>query len=821
MSQCDVFRPCSVCEKAGVECINRPANDRLDMSADSNDVPITSARLNGNPTNGGRLSTQSPRERREGEPLSMSQHAVRIPSSSGEAHPPEENMGSMDLTEEDMNTQLFTLTRGHLMDPSASSPHRRDNDADGVHLHPGLTSINESLSSPSTSSFIDPQYRAVLPWSYSRASAASLLAHLTPRPVTDYLVAVYFNTVHWFMAILHEGHFLHHYRTMMDLFERDPQSTPNTDEDFTFAVLVLTVVALGGRYTSIHSARLRRCIRINMEHCRSSKSRMDAQNFDVVKTTSQLFSVVRNDATDNLACGTLATVQSLLLLSSLYLFHGDANLAWTNSGSVIRAAQALGLHREHSELRWNSPYYQSMDRAERRQLRWRLFWAVHTSDRFLAMCYGLPPLISDEDCVAGVPCEDNIYPAPGSSSFLMIEDDLHNFSPTNPSNTSGQPITLLTYQTYKLQFYIILGQITSTLYRQSHKGLDTLISQVGSRATADASSSSKLKTHELIEAVQRLEHKLRKWYDDLPKALRLSEDLTYPACNEPVDNDDDDVIIPAHDDLRKESSKTKRRRMKVKNAIYGLQALLLQLAYDNALILIHRPILALKNKSPLTASQDMHRRSVNACWEASLRISNIGKHHIFDRNLQAHAISYVGIHLFTAGVVLSAFASSEPLSRCAWEAKQGLSRVIRMQRRLQRKVVVSGQGLTLLENLAREVVRKEIKTIIAQETDTLEDDDQTMRSEYDHPNQSTIDDLRSTGMSAQATDLSTQRQQYLPPVDETAVNYAEASTGLPMDFTGDMDNDFFNNSMLELNESMLDVEKCRWIPAVDRFTEEY
>jgi hypothetical protein len=89
-----------------------------------------------------------------------------------------------------------------------------------------------------------------------------------------------------------------------------------------------------------------------------------------------------------------------------------------------------------------------MDIAEKCQLRRRLSWAVHTSDRFLAMCYGLPFLISDEDGVAGMPCEDNVYPNPGNAHFLMVEDDLNGVCSTRGiSNSTGRPTILLTYQT--------------------------------------------------------------------------------------------------------------------------------------------------------------------------------------------------------------------------------------------------------------------------------------------------------------------------------------------------------------------------------------
>ena len=87
-------------------------------------------------------------------------------------------------------------------------------------------------------------------------------------------------------------------------------------------------------------------------------------------------------------------------------------------------------------------------------------------------------------------------------------------------------------------------------------------------------------------------------------------------------------------------------------------------------------------------------------------------------------VSLPYIHLFTAGVVLSVFGSSDPLSRRALEAKQALSRIIKMQRRLRKKVVVSGQGLAILENMARRMVSKEMATILAQETDMTDEDDQ-------------------------------------------------------------------------------------------------
>ncbi|KAB8218141.1 fungal-specific transcription factor domain-containing protein [Aspergillus novoparasiticus] len=527
---------------------------------------------------------------------------------------------------------------------------------------------------------------AVVPWSYSRLSTVSILRHLPPRPVVDYLVAVYFNTVHWFVVVAHEGHFLHHYRQMMDLYAQDKSSIPDSDEDFTFALLILTVVALGGRYASVHAARRRRCTQAFSQSPTSSDGSTPS---DIATATCRLFAVLRNNSTDNLTCGTLATVQSMLLLGNLYLYHGHSNLAWTHTASTVRVAQALELHKEDSEMRWTSPYYQRMDLAEKRQLKWRLFWAIHTSDRFLAMCYGLPPLISDEDCVADIPREDCIYPPTGSSSFLMLDGE--NDSATGPNST-----TLLTYQTHKLKFY-------------TKGGLEGVVSQASKK-------SSQSRTDQIVNHVRDLDRTLRRWYSELPGELRVFEMATRQE---------------------KEEENVHERRKRIKNSIYGMQALLLQLAYDHALVLIHRPILTLKINERQAPPKDMLCWSISTCWRASLRISNIGWHPVFDRNQHAHAVSFVGVHLFAAGVILGAFAGSDPLSRLAFEAKRGLSRVIQMQRHLKAKVIVSAQSLAILEKLAYDVMRKEANRMFGEGSGELDNGSRypelLSKQQEDHP----------------------------------------------------------------------------------------
>ncbi|KAJ5766174.1 uncharacterized protein N7511_003790 [Penicillium nucicola] len=538
------------------------------------------------------------------------------------------NVESLDLSGQCMDTRLFTQTPGH----------------------PEQQRERNIKVSP------------VLPWSSHRPSAASILRFLPPRPVADYLIAVYFNTVHWFVVVVHEGNFLHNYREMIDLYARDERLIPNGDESFTFALLILTIVAMGGRYTTVHDARHRHCMQQFSQSVAPTEGPSlmpsDGQEFDISESVSRLFSVVHNNSTDNLACGNISTLQSMLLLGNLYLYHGHSNLALSQSACTIRIAYALGLHKEDSELCWASPYYQKMDFMERRQLKSRLFWAVHTSDRFLAMCYGLPPLIADEDCVADIPRDDCAYPEKGSSSFLMLDVD--------PARMSPNSTTLLTYQTHKLKFYVILGHIVQSLHRPTTGGLGSI------GVLPPGFSTPSMSAH---GPQSQSEH----MYQDLPAILRIPDKPHCHDADTDVDvNDcdgDDGIVFPEHDDIFLESVHLQERRARIKNSIYGMQALLLQVAYDHALILIHRPILT----------------------------------------LTFNELSFVGVHLFAAGVILSAFARSNPLGQWALEAKKGLGRVIRMQRRLKAKAIVSAQSLDILQKLAHEIMKKEEEAILSEE----------------------------------------------------------------------------------------------------------
>ncbi|KAE8326147.1 hypothetical protein BDV39DRAFT_206287 [Aspergillus sergii] len=265
--------------------------------------------------------------------------------------------------------------------------------------------------------------------------------------------------------------------------------------------------------------------------------------------------------------------------------------------------------------------------------------------------------------------------------------------------------------THKLKFYVILGHIIQTLYRQTKGGLKGVASQASKK-------SSQSRTDQIVNHVRDLDRTLRRWYSELPRELRVFETATRPDKEEGRTPDDDNDVIDLVHDACNDSRNVHERRKRIKNSIYGMQDLLLQLAYDHSLVLIHRPILTLKNNERQAPPKDMLYWSISTCWRASSRISNIGWHPAFDRNQHAHAVSFVGVHLFAAGVILGAFDGSDPLSRLA-------------------KGNVSAQSLAILEKLAYDFLRKEANRMFGQGSGELDNGSRypelLSRQQEDHP----------------------------------------------------------------------------------------
>ena len=158
---------------------------------------------------------------------------------------------------------------------------------------------------------------------------------------------------------------------------------------------------------------------------------------------------------------------------------------------------------------------------------------------------------------------------------------------------------------------------------------------------------------------------------------------------------------------------------------HSLQALSLQLTYDNLMIVIHRPLLAgrefgERSTAPQAMSpdsqfaDDVRDIGFRHCLSSALRISNLQrKQNLFSLARTTHLVSFLGMNLFTASVVLFICAWSDTLSDTAQEAKRGLRRTLLMQKALAKHASLSLQCSMILEDLVQLILRKEMKEMLA------------------------------------------------------------------------------------------------------------
>jgi hypothetical protein len=173
-----------------------------------------------------------------------------------------------------------------------------------------------------------------------------------------------------------------------------------------------------------------------------------------------------------------------------------------------------------------------------------------------------------------------------------------------------------------------------------------------SRGSKGRSTSFDLKC--LLRKVPLLDDRLQKWKAEVPDNLRLTQS-TPPTYSSAEEMDRDIGASGPGFEIH----------------VYQLQALALLLAYENARILVHRPLLTYRTTvarergaailSDLSSGKTSYL-SLQACRDAAMNTSYLGDSRIFSLAADTYAAAFMSIHTFTAGVMLCVLASIEPLT---------------------------------------------------------------------------------------------------------------------------------------------------------------
>ncbi|EHK49412.1 hypothetical protein TRIATDRAFT_189585 [Trichoderma atroviride IMI 206040] len=241
---------------------------------------------------------------------------------------------------------------------------------------------------------------------------------------------------------------------------------------------------------------------------------------------------------------------------------------------------------------------------------------------------------------------------------------------------ASQP-TLLSYKYFMVQLSIIVKAVLADLY-----GLHRSSEEPQRR-------DDKYDLKQLVETITRLDARLQKWSQSLPVRLSFNEVMKDPTSA-------------------------------------------LKLAFENARILVYRPLLSYgriatthaTSQSSVTQDRqaiDPLKTSIQICRDAAFQVSLLGSLPIFQQVADTYAVSFASQHLFTAGVTLSILTSLEPLSRESHESKMGLRRLMEMQTQLKSKSIIAEQGFGILKTLLSLILEKEAKQLLDFESRSMDD----------------------------------------------------------------------------------------------------
>jgi hypothetical protein len=252
------------------------------------------------------------------------------------------------------------------------------------------------------------------------------------------------------------------------------------------------------------------------------------------------------------------------------------------------------------------------------------------------------------------------------------------------SVNGGKDVSKLTYHAHKYQLYNIKAQIISKIYT------------LRARASFQASGSGVSK---LVKTAQSFDGKLKAWQNNLPVFFKQSSWSN-------GDGDPADVFSGLQRRLSEPEERIKRHLI--------MQRIALQLLYDYILILLHRPLLEYRmssrrqGQSPESSISNPFPNSFKICMSAAMRISYTPAN-----KFEYHCpMALITMHMLTAGVILCIPATMDLFSTTAHESKGAVVRMIKLFKRLSAQTPVVAQSCTVLEELMKVVLTRELELVL-------------------------------------------------------------------------------------------------------------
>ncbi|KAK7732996.1 hypothetical protein SLS57_000940 [Botryosphaeria dothidea] len=292
------------------------------------------------------------------------------------------------------------------------------------------------------------------------------------------------------------------------------------------------------------------------------------------------------------------------------------------------------------------------------------------NDAFASITYGRPLGINERDCNVSMP--SNVFENPLFKREHANGNDL-----------------LVHYSAYQCEL--------NKLYRISSPMIEIIFGARGGDVSATASQS------ERFAVVADIDQQLRNWRLNLPAHL----------------------VLDLNNDSRVDSlAETRAHR---------LQALSLELTYENIVIVLHRPFFAQQVNnltrvlpgslqgsisSPYTVDTPQSMAMPNGLssetwWNAAVRTSRVTElPNLAQLATETHLVAFMAINLFNSAIVMVVCALSEPLSDRAQEAKRNITRIYRLLELLGSRSKLSMQSSVILQDMIRVLLNREAEAML-------------------------------------------------------------------------------------------------------------
>ncbi|RBQ86239.1 hypothetical protein FVER53263_20294 [Fusarium verticillioides] len=349
-SRCDSFRPCSLCQRANVEC----EPETLDQGS------------KGKTRSNGHRRLARHRQRTQQPNRSSSREAV--PASA----PPVQQQPFLSRG----NTSAQGVDGEDISEPAEPASPCEPLDYGESESAMGFARKIYRLGSQT----IDQQQCSAIPdgafgtrtplarSSEKRLPISAILGGRFPEESDiDSLLEDYFESVHWFSLVIYEPKFR---KRLIAI--KDGYAYPSEAQFLTLLSIILCMAAW----------------------YRSKRCDSEDKGEEWRRWSDDLLKIVEFRLIHIMDQHSIAAIQTLILLGSHHVYHGRPNLSFALLGATIKISHAMGLHRNLSS--------ECFDDVEERK---RIWWTIYTWDRFASISFGRPLSINDEDCNVCMPCE--------------------------------------------------------------------------------------------------------------------------------------------------------------------------------------------------------------------------------------------------------------------------------------------------------------------------------------------------------------------------------------------------------------------------------